>query len=57
MSAAGLGQALGTLWMDVLRHLWQSALILLPLFVVARVLRTAPARWSHRLWLATPALT
>ncbi len=52
MSAAGLGQALGTLWMDVLRHLWQSALILLALFVVARVLRTAPARWSHRLWLA-----
>lgn len=55
MSAAGLGQALGALWIDVLRHLWQSALILLPLFLVARVLRTAPARWSHRLWLAALA--
>lgn len=55
MSAAGLGQVLGALWIDVLRHLWQSALILLPLFLVARVLRTAPARWSHRLWLAALA--
>ena len=55
MSVAGLDQALGALWIDVFRHLWQSALIVLPLFAVARVLRTAPARWSHRLWLAALA--
>jgi TonB family protein len=45
----------GALWVDVLRHLWQPALVVLPLFVVARVLRMAPARWSHRLWLAALA--
>ncbi len=55
MSIAALDRALGALWIDVLRHLWQSALVLLPLFFVARVLRTAPARWSHRLWIAALA--
>lgn len=55
MSTAALDQALGVLWIDMLRHLWQSALVMLPLFVVARVLRMAPARWSHRLWLAALA--
>jgi TonB family protein len=52
MSIVVLDRALGALWIDVLRHLWQSALVVLPLFFVARVLRTAPARWSHRLWVA-----
>ena len=55
MSVAGLDRALGALWIDVLRHLWQSALVVLPLFLVVRVLRTAPARWSHRLWVAALA--
>ena len=55
MSIVTLDRAIGALWIDVLRHLWQSALVLFPLFLVARVLRTAPARWSHRLWLAALA--
>ena len=55
MTIAVLDRALGVLWIEVLRHLWQSALVVLPLFFVARVLRTAPARWSHRLWVAALA--
>ena len=55
MSVTVLDRALGALWIDVLWHLWQSALVVLPLFFVARVLRTAPARWSHRLWVAALA--
>jgi TonB family protein len=52
MSIVALDRALGAFWIEVLRHLWQSTLVLLPLFFLARVLRTAPAHWSHRLWLA-----
>ena len=55
MSLAGLDRALGILWIGVLRHLWQSALVVLPLFPLARVLRSAPARWPHRLWIAALA--
>jgi TonB family protein len=55
MSLAALDRTLGLLWIDLLRHLWQSAVVLLPLFVLARVLRSAPARWSHRLWVAALA--
>jgi len=55
MSFAALDRTLGLIWIDLLRHLWQTALVLLPLFFLARVLRSAPARWSHRLWLAALA--
>jgi TonB family protein len=52
MNLASLDQDLGVLWVGLLRHLWQSTLIVLPLFLVARALNGAPARWSHRLWIA-----
>jgi TonB family protein len=55
MSLATLDRSLGVIWLEVLRHLWQSALVVLPLFFLAYVLRTAPARWSHRLWVAALA--
>jgi TonB family protein len=55
MNLASLDQDLGVLWVGLLRHLWQSTLIVLPLFLVARALRSAPARWSHRLWIAALA--
>jgi len=55
MSLAALDHTLGVIWIGVLRHLWQSALVLLPLFLLAHVLRSAPARWSHRLWVAALA--
>ena len=55
MSLAALDHTLGVFWIELLRHLWQSALVLLPLFLLARVLRSAPARWSHRLWVAALA--
>jgi bla regulator protein BlaR1 len=37
-------------WLGMLTHLWQTTLILLPLFVLARGMREAPARASHVLW-------
>jgi TonB family protein len=37
-------------WLGMLTHLWQTTLILLPLFVLARSMREAPARASHVLW-------
>lgn len=52
MSLVALDRILGLFWIEVLRHLWQTALVVLPLFLVAFVLRSAPARWSHRLWVA-----
>ncbi len=55
MSLAALDHTLGVFWIEFLRHLWQSALVLLPLFLLAHVLRSAPARWSHRLWVAALA--
>ena len=55
MNLATLDRNLGMLWIELLRHLWQSALVLTPLFFVAHVLRSAPARWSHRLWVAALA--
>jgi TonB family protein len=55
MNLATLDRNLGVIWIDLLRHLWQSALVLTPLFLVAHVLRSAPARWSHRLWVAALA--
>jgi TonB family protein len=55
MTLAMLDRNLGAIWIELLRHLWQSALILAPLFLVAHVLRSAPARWTHRLWVAALA--
>jgi TonB family protein len=55
MNLAAFDRALGVIWIEVMRHLWQSALVLSPLFLVAHVLRSAPARWSHRLWAAALA--
>ena len=55
MSLAALDRSLGVIWIEILRHLWQSALILCPLFLLAHILRSAPARWSHRLWVAALA--
>ena len=55
MSLATLDRTVGLMWVELLRHLWQSALVLAPLFLVAHVLRSAPARWSHRLWVAALA--
>ena len=55
MRLAAVDHTLGVIWIELLRHLWQSALVLLPLFLLAHVLRTAPARWSHRLWVAALA--
>ncbi len=37
-------------WLGMLTHLWQTTLILLPLFILARSMREAPARASHVLW-------
>ncbi len=51
MTLHSLDHALAGFWVEFLRHLWQSALVILPLFAVARALRTAPARWAHRVWL------
>jgi TonB family protein len=55
MTLVALDRNLGVIWIELLRHLWQSALILAPLFFIAHVLRSAPARWTHRLWLAALA--
>jgi TonB family protein len=55
MTLATLDRSLGVIWFEVFRHLWQSALILAPLFLIAHVLRSAPARWTHRLWVAALA--
>ncbi len=47
MTLHSLDHALAGFWVEFLRHLWQSALVILPLFAVARPLRTAPARLAH----------
>jgi protein TonB len=45
-----LGQYLTPVWTVVLTHLWQSSLIIVPLFLLAIGLRRAPARWQEALW-------
>lgn len=39
-------------WMGMLTHLWQATLILVPLFLVAKWIRHAPARVTHAIWTA-----
>ncbi|MFH1313177.1 MAG: M56 family metallopeptidase [Candidatus Eisenbacteria bacterium] len=41
---------LGELWLAVAAHLWQTTLVLLPLFLLARAMRSAPARLVNGLW-------
>lgn len=45
-----LGTALLKFWSSMLNHLWQSSLVILPLFLLARGLRQAPARLGDRFW-------
>jgi TonB family protein len=41
---------LSQFWLAVVAHLWQTTLVLLPLFLLARVMRNAPARMVNALW-------
>jgi TonB family protein len=41
---------LGEFWLAVAAHLWQTTLVLLPLFLLARAMRNAPARLVNGLW-------
>ncbi len=41
---------LAPFWLGVLTHLWQTTLILLPLFLLGRAMRSAPARIIDLLW-------
>ena len=41
---------LGEFWLAVVAHLWQTTLVLLPLFILARAVRNAPARLANALW-------
>jgi len=45
-----LGTALLKFWSSMLNHLWQSSLVIVPLFLLARGLRQAPARLGDRFW-------
>ncbi len=47
---AGIADSLGTFWQGLFLHLWQSTLVILPLFLIGRLLRNAPARLIHLLW-------
>jgi Zn-dependent protease with chaperone function len=50
MSMIGDSQLLGRFWLAVIVHLWQTTLILVPLFFVARAMRNAPASLVNGLW-------
>jgi TonB family protein len=41
---------LGRFWLGVATHLWQTTLVLVPLFILAAGMRRAPARWLYALW-------
>ena len=45
-----LSHYLGSIWSGVMLHLWQSTLVIVPLFVLAVGLRRAPARLNDWLW-------
>ncbi len=49
---AAIVEWLAGAWLAVAVHLWQSTLVLLPLFLLARWLRSAPARLADALWTA-----
>lgn len=64
MSLAALDQTFGMFWIGLLRHLWQSTLVLVALFLLAPVLRSAPRRSGpsravrrHRKGTARPVTT
>lgn len=42
-------------WRHVLLHLWQTTLVVVPVLIAARLLRHAPARIVHALWLVALA--
>jgi hypothetical protein len=44
------GHLLEQAWLAVVTHLWQTTLVLVPLFLLARALRNAPARLVNLLW-------
>jgi TonB family protein len=44
------GLMLEKIWLATATHLWQTTIVVLPLFLLARVLRNAPARLSNLLW-------
>lgn len=46
---------LESLWLGVVNHLWQCALVLVPLFGLARLLRGASARAQNLLWSVSAA--
>ena len=45
-----LAATLGGFWLAVATHLWQTTLILVPFFLLARGMQRAPARWLYGLW-------
>jgi TonB family protein len=47
---SALSQLLFPVWIAVLTHLWQTTLVLVPLFLLARGLKWAPARLNETLW-------
>ena len=44
------GSILEQIWYGVAVHLWQTTLILLALLIIARTIRSAPARFLNALW-------
>ena len=44
------GHLLSQFWLAVVAHLWQTTLVLLLLFLLARAMRNAPARLVNALW-------
>ena len=43
-------ELLGRFWLAIVIHLWQTTLVLVPLFLVARSMRNAPARIVNGIW-------
>lgn len=37
-------------WLAIALHFWQTTIVLMPVFLFARLMRTAPARSLHALW-------
>ncbi len=54
---AELPLILGRAWIFLLVHLWQTSLVLLPILLLARTMRRAPARSLHWLWSIALAKT
>lgn len=41
---------LGNAWLAIATHLWQTTLVLLPLFMLVRMIKNAPARIVNTIW-------